>query len=617
MLQNDEIQNSQGNNNQLDNNQNREINVQNRAIQAEGIGRNSQNIYFNSYEILMTKEICFLLFCIGVEEIAILEFIQISGVSFLIPLGLLGSYPLYKFLKSIFDLKKNECQQQSILIVDSFLECVSVLLICLFFKYNSIYFSFICMPLFFSLLLKLDTLKIQGYADQKDFIYFCKILGFIFYAGIWVQLLQFSLKIDFLIQMNCQVLLWPFWLIFALISLFTIFFLYQTLKFSAICLKTPSHKKELLGFFVTFLVLSLFTTSLLLTSLKVLNYLQDTSKLYKDSYSLVFCFAATPLISVLTLTFKNLITQTVKFILQYEEDSLDNQDHQPQGEQQIQRELPRLEIYEQQKYIDGVIKLNINQKNNPLYLQKQSATFFSKSINLNKHTNQSNSKQKELLNEFKQSIKRSVSVDIQQEEPRKIQSAARYLHEPTVSTLETDIKDSKTTINQMPFKFPVEFNGFKNENFKEKTEYNKLQQNQQIELQQNQQIELQQNKDMHDIFNENDINRIHRKSQSSALRKEDMKPEIKDYSQKQDEESKNTSVQNCLVCFENQPDTVFMNCGHGGICYECALLIWKNTQECYLCRQKVEQLYQLEYNSDNKDNVMKVLSKTIQANQLY
>ncbi|KAL4432052.1 hypothetical protein ABPG74_017788 [Tetrahymena malaccensis] len=610
MQHNDEIQSNQNNDNQIDS-QNREINLQNVAIQVEGARRNSQNDNnFNSYEIMIIKEICFLFFCVGVEEIAILEFIQINGVSYLIPLGLLGSYPLYKFLKSIIELKDNECQQQSIFIMDSFLECLSVLLMCLYFKYNSFYFSYICIPLFISLLLKLDTLKIEGNSEQKDFIYFCKIVGFFMYAGIWVQLLQFSLKIDFFIQMDWQALLWPFWVIFAIISLFTILFLYETMKFTVISHKTNSHKRELLGFFVIFLVLSLFTASLLLTSLKVLNYLQDTSKLYKDSYSLVFCFAATPLISILILTFKKVITETIKFILFYDEDSLNNQSNHQQQVQQIQREEPpRIELLQQQKYVGGVIKLNTNQKNNPIYLQKQSATFFSKSINLNKRRNESNPKQKELLKEFKYSIKKAVSVDIQQEELRKISQAARHLLEPTNPTLETDILENKTTINQIPFKFPDLFNNINNKNFKEKTsEKNKLQQNQQV----------QQSKDFHDIFSENNINGTHRKSESFAFRNESMKPDIKDKSQKQEEEeSKNTSVQNCLVCFENQPDTVFMKCGHGGICYECALLIWKNTQECYLCRQKVEQLYQLECNSDNKDKVMKVVSKTIQASQLY
>ena len=47
----------------------------------------------------------------------------------------------------------------------------------------------------------------------------------------------------------------------------------------------------------------------------------------------------------------------------------------------------------------------------------------------------------------------------------------------------------------------------------------------------------------------------------------------------------NKSNSNCLVCFEKPPDTVFMNCGHGGICYECALDLWRSSSECFLCRK--------------------------------
>ena len=31
----------------------------------------------------------------------------------------------------------------------------------------------------------------------------------------------------------------------------------------------------------------------------------------------------------------------------------------------------------------------------------------------------------------------------------------------------------------------------------------------------------------------------------------------------------------CMVCFDNQPDIVILDCGHGGICYSCAIDIWK------------------------------------------
>ena len=41
----------------------------------------------------------------------------------------------------------------------------------------------------------------------------------------------------------------------------------------------------------------------------------------------------------------------------------------------------------------------------------------------------------------------------------------------------------------------------------------------------------------------------------------------------------------CQVCFSNKADSVYMDCGHGGVCYECATQMWKNKEECYLCRE--------------------------------
>jgi len=66
----------------------------------------------------------------------------------------------------------------------------------------------------------------------------------------------------------------------------------------------------------------------------------------------------------------------------------------------------------------------------------------------------------------------------------------------------------------------------------------------------------------------------------------------------------------CLICFDNAPDAVFMECGHGGVCYECSLEIWKSTNECYLCRNKITQVLQLDIKSKLGNNVMKVLSST-------
>lgn len=74
----------------------------------------------------------------------------------------------------------------------------------------------------------------------------------------------------------------------------------------------------------------------------------------------------------------------------------------------------------------------------------------------------------------------------------------------------------------------------------------------------------------------------------------------------------NESVANlCGVCFSMEPDSVFMKCGHGGICYECAVDIWKSTGECYLCRDEIEQILQVEPEvNEAGEEILKVVAST-------
>ena len=46
-----------------------------------------------------------------------------------------------------------------------------------------------------------------------------------------------------------------------------------------------------------------------------------------------------------------------------------------------------------------------------------------------------------------------------------------------------------------------------------------------------------------------------------------------------------SSNQACLICFEGIPDAFYTPCGHGGVCYECAIELMKKTEECFLCRE--------------------------------
>eukprot|EP01017_Pseudomicrothorax_dubius_P045563 TRINITY_DN7894_c0_g1_i4.p1 TRINITY_DN7894_c0_g1~~TRINITY_DN7894_c0_g1_i4.p1 ORF type:complete len:572 (+),score=96.38 TRINITY_DN7894_c0_g1_i4:122-1837(+) len=64
---------------------------------------------------------------------------------------------------------------------------------------------------------------------------------------------------------------------------------------------------------------------------------------------------------------------------------------------------------------------------------------------------------------------------------------------------------------------------------------------------------------------------------------------------------------NCLICFDQLSNAVFMDCGHGGICYDCGLEIWKKSDECYLCREKIKQLVKVDVKA-LEGNQVKILA---------
>eukprot|EP01017_Pseudomicrothorax_dubius_P023116 TRINITY_DN2480_c0_g2_i1.p1 TRINITY_DN2480_c0_g2~~TRINITY_DN2480_c0_g2_i1.p1 ORF type:complete len:544 (+),score=21.33 TRINITY_DN2480_c0_g2_i1:66-1697(+) len=65
----------------------------------------------------------------------------------------------------------------------------------------------------------------------------------------------------------------------------------------------------------------------------------------------------------------------------------------------------------------------------------------------------------------------------------------------------------------------------------------------------------------------------------------------------------------CVICFEKFPDAVLLDCGHGGICYDCAIDIWQRNEECYLCRKPVVQILQMEIATRHQE-VIKIISYT-------
>lgn len=53
------------------------------------------------------------------------------------------------------------------------------------------------------------------------------------------------------------------------------------------------------------------------------------------------------------------------------------------------------------------------------------------------------------------------------------------------------------------------------------------------------------------------------------------------------EQLNDAEIERCLYCMTNQPDALFQNCGHGGLCYECSMNMIQDCQECHYCRSGI------------------------------
>ena len=71
--------------------------------------------------------------------------------------------------------------------------------------------------------------------------------------------------------------------------------------------------------------------------------------------------------------------------------------------------------------------------------------------------------------------------------------------------------------------------------------------------------------------------------------------------------NENLSINVCNMCYDRFSNAVIMECGHGGICYECSLELWKSTGACHMCRSPISQVLQIEV---NPSKTVKVCSTT-------
>lgn len=63
----------------------------------------------------------------------------------------------------------------------------------------------------------------------------------------------------------------------------------------------------------------------------------------------------------------------------------------------------------------------------------------------------------------------------------------------------------------------------------------------------------------------------------------------------------------CTICYSQKSNTVLLDCGHGGICIDCATDTMKKNNHCLFCRQRVVQIIEIE-TSEFKRGLYKVIN---------
>jgi len=52
--------------------------------------------------------------------------------------------------------------------------------------------------------------------------------------------------------------------------------------------------------------------------------------------------------------------------------------------------------------------------------------------------------------------------------------------------------------------------------------------------------------------------------------------------------------ESCFVCENQEADAVVMDCGHGGMCYDCAMLGWQISNKCHICRREIKSVLKVK-----------------------
>ena len=67
------------------------------------------------------------------------------------------------------------------------------------------------------------------------------------------------------------------------------------------------------------------------------------------------------------------------------------------------------------------------------------------------------------------------------------------------------------------------------------------------------------------------------------------------------------TIKFCSICCTKPCDAILMECGHAGICYECACEMCKNIKKCHICRDIIKRILQYGSNIDNCVEIIRAI----------
>lgn len=60
----------------------------------------------------------------------------------------------------------------------------------------------------------------------------------------------------------------------------------------------------------------------------------------------------------------------------------------------------------------------------------------------------------------------------------------------------------------------------------------------------------------------------------------------------------------CSICLGEECNSVFLECGHGGICHNCATFLMKEKRQCHMCRSPIAQVVKIKVEPGKVLNVI-------------